>query len=166
MENIQVPTVTMEDLVKFQTEHFHHLQFPFHAAENDVYYGEYYEEEYAEEEEDEEDLGYYEDGVKRTLSDEQVKIFRHSEIHSLLRERQRLREEEEGNEEEEEKYEAMDVLPGNSLVDEGQKTGLAEIDGQKANATETEPTGPSVEEKPDPVKEAYSGRRMVSYSDD
>jgi hypothetical protein len=32
--------------------------------------------------------------VKRTLTDEQIKIFRHSEIHSLLRARQ-LREEEE-----------------------------------------------------------------------
>jgi Protein of unknown function (DUF3807) len=32
-------------------------------------------------------LGYYPDGVKRTLTDEQIQIFRHSEIHSLLRER-------------------------------------------------------------------------------
>lgn len=35
-----------------------------------------------------EDLGYYPDGVKRTLTDEQIRIFRHSEIHALLRERQ------------------------------------------------------------------------------
>jgi hypothetical protein len=35
-----------------------------------------------------EDLGYYADGVKRTLTDEQIRIFRHSEIHALLRERQ------------------------------------------------------------------------------
>lgn len=32
-------------------------------------------------------IGYYEDGVKRTLSDEQVAIFRHTEIQELLRER-------------------------------------------------------------------------------
>jgi Protein of unknown function (DUF3807) len=32
-------------------------------------------------------LGYYVDGVKRTLSDEQVAIFRHNEIQELLRER-------------------------------------------------------------------------------
>ena len=31
------------------------------------------------------DLGYYEDGVKRTLTDEQIEIFRHSEIESLRR---------------------------------------------------------------------------------
>ncbi|KKK19956.1 hypothetical protein AOCH_003142 [Aspergillus ochraceoroseus] len=43
---------------------------------------------------DEDDgLGYYPDGVKRTLTDEQIGIFRHSEIHALLREKQ-LREEE------------------------------------------------------------------------
>lgn len=32
-------------------------------------------------------LGYYDDGVKRTLSDEQVAIFRHTEIQELLREK-------------------------------------------------------------------------------
>jgi hypothetical protein len=39
-------------------------------------------------EEDEDSLGYYADGVKRTLTDEQIRIFRHSEIYSLLRARQ------------------------------------------------------------------------------
>jgi Protein of unknown function (DUF3807) len=34
-------------------------------------------------------LGYYEDGVKRTLSDEQIKMFRHSEIQRLLAARRR-----------------------------------------------------------------------------
>ena len=33
------------------------------------------------------DLGYYPDGVKRTLTDEQIAIFRHSEIQAILRER-------------------------------------------------------------------------------
>lgn len=32
-------------------------------------------------------LGYYEDGVKRTLTDEQIAMFRHSEIQALLRDR-------------------------------------------------------------------------------
>lgn len=44
--------------------------------------------------EDGDGLGYYDDGMKRTLTDEQIAIFRHSEIQALLRER-RLREEEE-----------------------------------------------------------------------
>ena len=44
-------------------------------------------------EEEEDDLGYYPDGAKRTLTDEQIAIFRHSEIHLLLRERKLRREE-------------------------------------------------------------------------
>ena len=37
-----------------------------------------------EEEKEEDDLGCYPDGVKRTLTDDQIEIFRHSEIHALL----------------------------------------------------------------------------------
>lgn len=40
-----------------------------------------------EPEADDESLGYYEDGVKRTLTDEQIAMFRHSEIQALLRDR-------------------------------------------------------------------------------
>ncbi|EGX92731.1 hypothetical protein CCM_04104 [Cordyceps militaris CM01] len=39
--------------------------------------------------EEEDDLGYYEDGVKRTLTDEQIEIFRHSELRELERTRER-----------------------------------------------------------------------------
>ncbi|KAF8430620.1 hypothetical protein BGX38DRAFT_1231963 [Terfezia claveryi] len=41
-----------------------------------------YEEHEHEEEDD--DLGYYPDGVKRTLTDAQIAIFRHSEIQEML----------------------------------------------------------------------------------
>jgi len=47
-------------------------------------------EEVVEEEDD--GLGCYPDGVKRTLTDEQIAIFRHSEIEAILKER-RLRKE-------------------------------------------------------------------------
>lgn len=40
-----------------------------------------------EHEADDDGLGYYEDGVKRTLTDEQIAMFRQSEIHALLRDR-------------------------------------------------------------------------------
>jgi hypothetical protein len=40
-------------------------------------------------------LGYYGDGVKRTLTAEQVEMFRHSEIQRLLNERRATREKEE-----------------------------------------------------------------------
>ncbi|KAL2158475.1 hypothetical protein VTH06DRAFT_4241 [Thermothelomyces fergusii] len=47
---------------------------------------EYYEEE--EQDEDDDGLGYYPDGVKRTLTDEQIAIFRHSELEALRRARE------------------------------------------------------------------------------
>lgn len=37
-------------------------------------------------------MGFYEDGAKRTLTDEQIAIFRHSEIQGLIRERNRAAE--------------------------------------------------------------------------
>ena len=40
-------------------------------------------------------LGYYEDGVKRTLTDEQIRMFRHSEIQRLASERRAAKEAEE-----------------------------------------------------------------------
>jgi len=40
----------------------------------------------------EDSLGYYPDGVKRTLTDDQIAIFRHSEMETLLRERRHLEE--------------------------------------------------------------------------
>ena len=42
-----------------------------------------------------EDLGRYEDGVRRTLTDDQIAMFRHSEIQRLLAERRRQKELEE-----------------------------------------------------------------------
>ena len=52
---------------------------------------------------EDDDLGYYPDGVKRTLTDDQIAMFRHSEIYSILRERQVHKEniEAEGDEESE-----------------------------------------------------------------
>ncbi|TAQ83618.1 hypothetical protein B7494_g8063 [Chlorociboria aeruginascens] len=54
------------------------------------------DDQYGEEDIGEDDLGYYNDGVKRTLTDEQIAIFRHSEIEALLRERRRSEETQEG----------------------------------------------------------------------
>jgi hypothetical protein len=41
---------------------------------------------------DEQDLGYYPNGVKRTLTDDQIAMFRHSEIQTHLRQRRLRRE--------------------------------------------------------------------------
>lgn len=39
--------------------------------------------------EEEEDLGHYDDGVKRTLTDDQIAMFRHSELKELRRKQER-----------------------------------------------------------------------------
>ncbi|KAH8679843.1 hypothetical protein BGZ60DRAFT_428137 [Tricladium varicosporioides] len=86
--------ISPEELSSFHAAHFstisaghfaHHFLGPVKE--------EYAEEEYYEEEYEEDDgLGWYEDGVKRTLTDEQIQIFRHSEIEALLRERRHIAE--------------------------------------------------------------------------
>ncbi|KAJ6086785.1 hypothetical protein N7467_005699 [Penicillium canescens] len=76
---MQVPNVTLDDLQAFHSKHFPGQPQPTLPQQND---------QLAEDEFADEDLGYYPDGVKRTLTDEQIRIFRHSEIHALLRQRQ------------------------------------------------------------------------------
>jgi hypothetical protein len=76
------PGCSQDDLHAFQAKHFSlpgflpHLSFTKEQLDIE------------EEEKEEGSLGYYADGVKRTLTDEQIRIFRHSEIYSLLRARQ------------------------------------------------------------------------------
>lgn len=77
---------------KFSRDHFEaHFLRPIHQPVSTTTYSwadgdgeEYYEEE----EEEDDGLGYYPDGVKRTLTDEQIAIFRHSEIEALRRARE------------------------------------------------------------------------------
>ncbi|TKA61573.1 hypothetical protein B0A49_05407 [Cryomyces minteri] len=90
----RTPLVTEDDLRAFHMKHFGHAlspanffvgnEVPIHAEEN-------YDD----------GLGYYPDGVKRTLTDEQIAIFRHSEIQAILKTRRHLREGEEDRQENE-----------------------------------------------------------------
>ncbi|EER39076.1 hypothetical protein HCDG_07020 [Histoplasma capsulatum H143] len=74
-------TVTLHDLHEFNVRHFLqcnnnntlHSLIPVTDSEHL----------------DDDDLGYYPDGTKRTLTDQQIEIFRHSEIQKLQRERRR-----------------------------------------------------------------------------
>ncbi|KAI2479248.1 DUF3807 domain containing protein [Pyrenophora tritici-repentis] len=86
---MEIPTVTIADLRAFHAKHFPHAPAPEH-----VLYGVEPEAQAAEEYYDEADdgLGYYSDGTKRTLTDEQIAMFRHSEIHAILRKRQLRKE--------------------------------------------------------------------------
>ncbi|KAK8016389.1 hypothetical protein PG993_014578 [Apiospora rasikravindrae] len=86
------PNVSQADIAAFHAAHFsltalQHFSADFiensTAANDDTYDA---NDEYFEGEE-EDDLGYYSDGVKRTLTDEQIAIFRHSELETLRREK-------------------------------------------------------------------------------
>ncbi|KAK4161964.1 hypothetical protein QBC43DRAFT_89192 [Cladorrhinum sp. PSN259] len=92
--SIKVPQISNAEMIAFHDAHF--AQFATNdfesrflrpnqtTPENNPHRED--EAEYFEEEEEEDDgLGYYSDGVKRTLTDEQVAIFRHSELEALRR---------------------------------------------------------------------------------
>ncbi|KAF1975774.1 hypothetical protein BU23DRAFT_579002 [Bimuria novae-zelandiae CBS 107.79] len=84
---LQIPTVTVDDLRHFHTKHFPTAPIPvqyLYGTKGEV------SEEYHDDDDD--GLGYYEDGVKRTLTDEQIAMFRHSEIQRILLERMRRKE--------------------------------------------------------------------------
>ncbi|OOF96367.1 hypothetical protein ASPCADRAFT_506058 [Aspergillus carbonarius ITEM 5010] len=132
MSTIAPPPVTLEDLQAFQAKHFPGSacptppltttlaeEHPDHQQQEEHYY---YEEE-------EDDLGYYPDGVKRTLTDEQIRIFRHSEIHALLREKQ-LREEEEAEARAEAEVEAEAERARKSVRDTADETAAAAADAK------------------------------------
>ncbi|KAI7330052.1 hypothetical protein KC315_g5876 [Hortaea werneckii] len=87
---IAAPVVTEDDLLAFQSTHFGDDTKPdnwFVDAETALNVQPAWEED--------EDLGFYADGAKRTLTDQQIEMFRHSEIEQLLRERRLLEDEEE-----------------------------------------------------------------------
>ncbi|KAJ5263889.1 hypothetical protein N7478_011494 [Penicillium angulare] len=171
---MQVPTVTLEDLQAFHAQHFPGHETPNAPATQPVD-----NDEYNEEAGEEEDLGYYPDGVKRTLTDEQIRIFRHSEIHALLRASQLAQDDAE--------YEARRNLPEEGPVGEGQSNKVQETPEvkQKSVPTSKKPKRAAehmhnavpeldYEEKnqPSSPKKAhkqsdniYPGRRIVSYND-
>lgn len=59
-----------------------------HGAESDIF-GQGDRASGEEDYDNDDGLGYYPDGVKRTLTDEQIEIFRHSELHALEREKEK-----------------------------------------------------------------------------
>jgi hypothetical protein len=71
---MELPTITEEDLKTFHLKHFPNTPLPqsFASAHD-------------KDQEEEDELGYYPDGTKRTLTDDQIAMFRHSEIQQLLR---------------------------------------------------------------------------------
>ncbi|UKZ90829.1 uncharacterized protein TrAFT101_005828 [Trichoderma asperellum] len=92
--SFKIPQISSDELSEFHQSHFsneavsdfgqHFITLPSQEVSEDQLY-----EEWGEEEEEDDGLGYYEDGVKRTLTDEQIEIFRHSELRELERQREK-----------------------------------------------------------------------------
>jgi hypothetical protein len=100
----------------------------------------------------EDGLGYYEDGTKRTLTDEQIAIFRHSEIQALLRARRHAAEAKQDKEDSDEQETLLDGAREDSLVQENiREQGQQEEDledgelGEAADSSITDlPSSPPV----------------------
>ncbi|KAJ5781087.1 hypothetical protein N7457_006247 [Penicillium paradoxum] len=169
---MQVPTVTLEDLQAFQAKHFPSQQPSTFPPEHD--------------ETTEDDLGYYPDGVKRTLTDEEIQIFRHSEIHALLRQRQRQQEEAEyesrmhssladGSESKLDHASEKRPLDDKSHPPGGDKKRSRPRQGSKKHTVEdtnSEPLDygddtqePQAAERPAVSQMPYQSRRIISYDD-
>ncbi|GAB7354123.1 hypothetical protein MBLNU459_g4687t1 [Dothideomycetes sp. NU459] len=80
---LTVPTVTEADL-----RNYHHLHFGIAHSTDTVSTEDVEADVYDEDDQ----LGYYPDGVKRTLTDDQIAMFRHSEIQAILKERRHRQE--------------------------------------------------------------------------
>lgn len=86
---VQLSATDCEKLISFHQTHFPGIAVPESLVVSQQWHEEKEEEE---DEEEEDDLGYYHDGVKRSLTDEQIKLFRHSEIQRLLAERRQTQD--------------------------------------------------------------------------
>jgi hypothetical protein len=101
-------TKSQEDLRGFHAKHFPHAS----ALEHVLHGVEVQAAEECHEEEDEEGLEYYEDGTPRTLTDEQIAMFRHSEIQAIIRKRRQQQDNGDGSEE----GEAEESVAGDSAM--------------------------------------------------
>ncbi|EAW15191.1 DUF3807 domain-containing protein [Aspergillus clavatus NRRL 1] len=183
MPDSQLPIVTFEDLQAFQAKHFPTSTqvTSFDHNHNQTVDDEYYEED--------DGLGYYPDGVKRTLTDEQIEIFRHSEIHTLLRERElreeALAEELRDMEAEQQAGDIISVSNGDSVPDvAGRESGMSQGDegageskqhnahdasGKESGKTRPGETLDYSEDGARPretyTSTQFTGRKIISYDD-
>ncbi|KAI9648246.1 hypothetical protein NHQ30_002878 [Ciborinia camelliae] len=132
---MSAPEVTQNNLLAFHAAHFGKSPTEYFAQQflgpvKDTY----------EEEVEDDGLGYYPDGVKRTLTDEQIAIFRHSEIQAILRKR---RYAEESNETVDEHITSVTLKPDH--LEEGE---AEQEDGEIAeNFSHPQPIGPVLPKK-------------------
>ncbi|KAH7269478.1 uncharacterized protein BKA55DRAFT_682569 [Fusarium redolens] len=90
-----IPNISPDDLFAFHKSHFSHTALAAFGSEfidsppRDQTQDDAVDDTW---EEEDDDLGYYPDGVKRTLTDAQIEIFRHSELETLRKEKERAKQ--------------------------------------------------------------------------
>ncbi|KAK2693095.1 hypothetical protein QWA68_009675 [Fusarium oxysporum] len=90
-----IPNISPDDLVAFHESHFSHTAVAAFGSEfidsppQDQTQDDAVDDSW---EEEDDNLGYYPDGVKRTLTDAQIEIFRHSELETLRKEKERAKQ--------------------------------------------------------------------------
>ena len=102
------------------------------------------------------DLGYYPDGAKRTLTDEQIAMFRHSEIYAILRARQVLQENREADEDEQPDH-LVDYV-GDAMRDEVS----SDQEGELRSSSYIEETESTLEDAPQKNAAVPSARTATS----
>ena len=98
-------------------------------------------------EEEDDGLGYYDDGVKRTLTDEQIGMFRHSEIEQLVREGKLLREER-SNSPTSDKSSVEDELVNVEMSKSLERPQLARTDREPSQSSATSISTKSMKNRP------------------
>ncbi|KAF5231999.1 hypothetical protein FANTH_13184 [Fusarium anthophilum] len=90
-----IPNISTDDLAAFHESHFSHTAVAAFGSEFVDSSPQVQTHDGAVDdtwEEDDDGLGYYPDGVKRTLTDAQIEIFRHSELETLRKEKERAKQ--------------------------------------------------------------------------
>ncbi|KAM3420275.1 hypothetical protein BST61_g3562 [Cercospora zeina] len=148
-----LPQITQDNLLQFQLRHFGDDAKPnewFVDANKAVNFELEYEQD--------DGLGYYEDGAKRTLTDEQIAVFRRTELWQMKRAQDLLQREERGAGEliaEQEGRAASPVSDVSSLEDE-----LLAF----ASAQHKEPSSTLAPPSPKPRQHSQSGRSEATSS--
>ncbi|KAF9774393.1 hypothetical protein IL306_007611 [Fusarium sp. DS 682] len=91
----EADALSKDDLFAFHEAHFSHAALASFGSEFIDSPSEYQTQDDTVDgtwEEEDDGLGYYPDGVKRTLTDAQIEIFRHSELETLRKEKERAKQ--------------------------------------------------------------------------
>lgn len=132
-----------DDLLSFQSSHFGD-----HTKPDAFFVDPEYALNYCPEVDrlGEDGLGWYDDGIKRTLTDEQIQMFRHSEIQQLLRVRRLQAEEEAEQDDDDDYYEPPEPDVTDAFISRP-RSPVSDASSLEAELFDIAPTKPSQQRK-------------------